>query len=59
MKLIGESATRSEAHRACGKRNQNKQLVRSANSLLHPVSYKQPLPSFVGTLAKRSQGLRV
>ena len=23
------------------------------------VSYKQPLPSFVGTLAKRSQGLRV
>ena len=34
MKLIGESAMRSEAHRARGKRNQNKQLVRSANSLI-------------------------
>ena len=34
MSLIGESATRSVAHRARGKRNQNKQLVRSANSLI-------------------------
>ena len=40
MKLIGESAMRSEAHRARGKRNQNKQLVRSANSL---IEYREAL----------------
>ena len=34
MSSIGESATRCVAHRARGKRNQNKQLVRSANSLI-------------------------
>ena len=43
MKLIGESATRSEAHRARGKRNQNKQPVRSANSLLIQMLTPDPM----------------